>query len=143
MTGFFPIMMFGLPAAALAMYTTARPENKKTVGGVLISAAVTSFVTGVTEPIEFAFMFVAPVLYVVHAVLAALSAFITISLGMRCGFSFSAGFIDYVINWGIASRPVALFLVGLAFGVVYYVLFVLLIRALDIPTPGREPEAAE
>jgi PTS system N-acetylglucosamine-specific IIC component len=143
MTGFFPIMMFGLPGAALAMYTTAKPENKKAVGGVMISAAVTSFVTGVTEPIEFAFMFVAPVLYVAHAVLAALSAFITISLGMRCGFSFSAGFIDYALNFGIASRPVALFLVGVAFGVVYYFLFVLLIKALDIPTPGREPELAE
>jgi PTS system N-acetylglucosamine-specific IIC component len=142
MTGFFPIMMFGLPAAALAMYTTAKPENKKMVAGVMFSAAVTSFVTGVTEPIEFAFIFVAPVLYVVHAILSAISAYVTISLGIRDGFSFSAGFMDYCLNYGIATRPQLLFAIGLLFGVVYYVVFVVLIRALDIPTPGREPELA-
>jgi PTS system N-acetylglucosamine-specific IIC component len=143
MTGFFPIMMFGLPAAAMAMYTTAKPENKKMVGGVLISAAITSFVTGVTEPIEFAFMFVAPVLYVLHAVLAAASAYIAVSLDARSGFSFSAGAIDFVLNYGIARRPGLLLGLGLVFGVIYYVLFVVLIRALDIPTPGREPDVVE
>lgn len=143
MTGFFPIMMFGLPAAALAMYTTARPENRSMVAGVLGSAALTSFVTGVTEPIEFAFMFVAPVLYGVHAVLSAIAAYVTISLGIRDGFSFSAGFVDYALNYGIATKPLLLLAVGLAFGALYYVVFVTLIRALDIPTPGREPELAQ
>jgi N-acetylglucosamine PTS system EIICBA or EIICB component len=143
MTGFFPIMMFGLPAAALAIVTTARPENRKTVASIFVSAAITSFVTGVTEPIEFAFMFVAPVLYVVHAILTALSAYITIALGMRDGFSFSAGLIDYALNFQIATKPVGLLAIGILFGVVYYVLFVILIKALDIPTPGREPDLVD
>jgi PTS system N-acetylglucosamine-specific IIC component len=143
MTGFFPIMMFGLPAAALAMYTTAKPENKKMVAGVFLSAAVTSFVTGVTEPIEFAFMFVAPVLYVVHAFLSAAAAFITVSLGMRLGFSFSAGCIDYALNYGISAKPWLLLVIGPAVGLVYYVLFVVIIKALNIPTPGREPDVVE
>jgi N-acetylglucosamine PTS system EIICBA or EIICB component len=140
MTGFFPIMMFGLPAAALAMYTTAKDENKKAIGGVLFGAALTSLLTGITEPIEFAFMFVAPVLYLVHAALTAVSAYVTIALGMRDGFGFSAGLVDFVINWNIATNPVGLLVVGLAFGVIYYFVFVALIKAMDIPTPGREPE---
>jgi PTS system N-acetylglucosamine-specific IIC component len=143
MTGFFPIMMFGLPAAALAMYTTAKPENKNLVAGMFLSAAVTSFVTGVTEPIEFAFMFVAPVLYVVHAVLSAMSAYITVALGIRSGFSFSAGFIDYALNYNISTKPELLLLIGLGFGVLYYFLFVVIIKAMNIPTPGREPEVVE
>jgi N-acetylglucosamine PTS system EIICBA or EIICB component len=143
MTGFFPIMMFGLPAAALAMYTTAKPENKTAVGGMFLSAAVTSFVTGVTEPIEFAFMFVAPVLYIVHALLATVSAYVTVALGIRSGFSFSAGFIDYALNYKISTHPEWLFLIGLGFGVVYYFLFVVLIKAMNIPTPGREPDVVE
>jgi PTS system N-acetylglucosamine-specific IIC component len=143
MTGFFPIMMFGLPAAALAMYVTAKDKNKKIVGGILLSAALTSFLTGITEPIEFAFMFVAPVLYVVHALLTGLSAFITISLGMRDGFGFSAGLIDYLINFKIATNPIGLVVVGVIFGVVYFFVFYWLIKALNIPTPGREPEAEE
>ena len=143
MTGFFPIMMFGLPAAALAMYTTARSENKKIIGGILLSAALTSIITGVTEPIEFAFMFVAPVLYLLHAVLTGLSAFITISLGIRDGFGFSAGLTDYLINFNIAKNPVLLLVVGAVFAVIYYVSFVFIINALNVPTPGREPEPAE
>src|SRR5205823_5114754 len=118
---FVPIMMFGLPAAALAMYTTARSENKKIIGGILLSAALTSIITGVTEPIEFAFMFVAPVLYLLHAVLTGLSAFITISLGIRDGFGFSAGLTDYLLNFGIAKNPVLLLVVGAVFAVIYYV----------------------
>ena len=141
MTGFFPIMLFGLPGAALAMYMTADPKRRPIVGGILFSAALTSFVTGITEPVEFAFMFVAPVLYVLHAVLTGVSAFITISLGIRDGFTFSAGIIDYIINFGIAKQPLLLLVVGAVFGVIYYVLFSRLIRALNIPTPGREPEA--
>jgi PTS system N-acetylglucosamine-specific IIC component len=140
MTGWFPIMMFGLPAAALAMYSTAKPERRKAVGGIMISAALTSFVTGITEPIEFAFMYVAPALYVVHALLAAASGFITVSLGMRHGFGFSAGLTDYLLNFGIATRPLLLLLIGVIFGVVYYFVFVAFIRARDVPTPGREPE---
>lgn len=140
MTGFFPIMMFGLPAAALAMYMTAKDENKKAIGGVLFSAALTSFLTGITEPIEFAFMFVAPVLYVVHAVLTAISAYVVTLLGIRDGFTFSAGLIDYILNYNIATNPLLLLVVGVVFGVIYYFVFVALINAMDIPTPGREPE---
>lgn len=143
MTGFFPIMMFGLPAAALAMYTTAKEKNKKLIGGVLFSAALTSIVTGITEPVEFAFMFVAPVLYVLHALLTGISAFVTIAFGMRHGFTFSSGLIDYLLNFGIATNPILLLVVGVVFGVVYYFVFVAVIRAMDIPTPGREPEIAE
>ena len=143
MTGFFPIMMFGLPAAALAMYTTAKSKNKKLIGGVLFSAALTSIITGITEPIEFAFMFVAPVLYVLHAVLTGISAFITVGLGMRHGFTFSSGLIDYLLNFGIATKPILLLIVGVIFGVIYYFVFVAVIKARDIPTPGREPEIVE
>lgn len=143
MTGFFPIMMFGLPAAALAMYVTAKEKNKKAIGGVLFSAALTSIITGITEPVEFAFMFVAPVLYVLHALLTGISAFITVGLGMRHGFTFSSGLIDYLLNFGIATKPILLLIVGVIFGVIYYFVFVAVIKAQDIPTPGREPEVAE
>ncbi len=143
MTGFFPIMMFGLPAAALAMYTTARSGNRKIIGGILFSAALTSIVTGITEPIEFAFMFVAPVLYLLHAVLTGISAFVVITLGIRDGFSFSSGLIDYLINFNIATQPILLLVVGAVFAAIYYFAFVAIIRALDVPTPGREPEAVE
>jgi PTS system N-acetylglucosamine-specific IIC component len=143
MTGWFPIMLFGLPAAGLAMYFTARQENKKLVGGVMFSAALTSIVTGITEPIEFAFMFVAPLLYVVHALLAAVSAFVSVSLGIRHGFTFSAGLIDYVLNYGIATIPLLLLVIGVIFGIIYYFVFVAVIRALNIPTPGREPAVVE
>ena len=143
MTGFFPIMMFGLPAAALAMYTTAKSKNKKLIGGVLFSAALTSIITGITEPVEFAFMFVAPLLYLLHALLTGVSAFITIALGMRHGFTFSSGLIDYLLNYGIATNPILLLIVGVIFGVIYYFVFVAVIKARDIPTPGREPEIVE
>jgi PTS system N-acetylglucosamine-specific IIC component len=143
MTGWFPIMMFGLPAAALAMYMAAKPGQKKAAAGVLFSAALTSLITGVTEPIEFAFMFVAPVLYVVHALLAAVSAFLTVSLDIRHGFTFSAGLIDYLLNFGIATQPLLLLPIGLAFAAVYYFVFLALIKARDIPTPGREPDIEE
>lgn len=143
MTGWFPIMMFGLPAAALAMYVTAKEKNKKLIGGVMFSAALTSIITGITEPIEFAFMFVAPLLYALHALLAAISAFVCVSLGIRSGFTFSSGLIDYILNYGISSKPLLLLVVGVVFGVIYYFLFVALIKARDIPTPGREPEIEE
>ncbi|PPS80477.1 PTS transporter subunit EIIC [Streptomyces sp. MH60] len=139
-SGFFPIMMFGLPAAALAMAHTARPERRKAVLGMMISLALTSFVTGVTEPIEFSFMFIAPVLYVIHAVLTAASMAITWGLGVHDGFNFSAGFIDYALNWSLATKPWMIIPIGLVFAVVYYVVFRFAIVKFDLKTPGREPE---
>ncbi|MET7485985.1 PTS transporter subunit EIIC [Streptomyces sp. NPDC005538] len=140
MSGFFPIMMFGLPAAALAMAHTARPERRKAVTGMMISLALTSFVTGVTEPIEFSFMFIAPLLYAIHAVLTALSMAITWSLGVHAGFTFSAGFIDYALNWNLATKPWLIIPIGLVFGAVYYFVFRFAIIKWNLPTPGREPD---
>lgn len=141
MTGFFPIMMFALPAACLAIVHCARPENRKVVGGMMTSLALTAFVTGVTEPIEFTFMFVAPVLYAIHAALTGVSLALTWALGMKDGFGFSAGAIDFVLNLGIATKPWLLALVGLVFGALYYVVFRFAITKFNLPTPGREPEA--
>ena len=107
MSGFFPVMMFGLPAACLAMYRTAPPERRQAVGGMLLSMALTSFLTGVTEPIEFTFMFLAPVLYAVHAVLTGLAMVLMDALGVQLGFGFSAGLFDYVLNFDTATRPLA------------------------------------
>lgn len=140
MTGFFPIMMVGLPAACLAMITTAKKENRKQVAGLLLGAAFTSFLTGITEPIEFLFMFLAPFLYIAHALLSGISLAVTTALGMRCGFGFSAGFIDYVLSFGISENPIGLFLISLVFGVVYYFVFVFFITKFNIPTPGRLDE---
>ncbi|MFG2291375.1 PTS transporter subunit EIIC [Streptomyces sp. NPDC048595] len=140
MTGFFPIMMFALPAACLAITHCARPERRKAVGGMMFSLALTAFVTGVTEPIEFTFMFIAPVLYAIHAVLTGVSMALTWALGMKDGFGFSAGAIDYVLNLGIATKPFMLALVGLCFAVVYYVVFRFAITKFNIPTPGRESD---
>ncbi|MFJ2832134.1 PTS transporter subunit EIIC [Streptomyces sp. NPDC087263] len=140
MSGFFPIMMFGLPAAALAIAHTARPERRKAVLGMMISLALTSFVTGITEPIEFSFMFIAPVLYGIHAVLTALSMAVTWGLGVHDGFTFSAGFIDYALNWNLATKPWLIIPIGLVFGVIYYVVFRFAIIKWNLPTPGREPD---
>ncbi|MFF3863000.1 PTS transporter subunit EIIC [Streptomyces sp. NPDC002209] len=140
MTGFFPIMMFALPAACLAIVHCARPERRKVVGGMMFSLALTSFVTGVTEPIEFTFMFIAPVLYAVHAVLTGVSMALTWSLGMRDGFGFSAGLVDYGLNFGIASNPWGLAGIGLCFAVVYYFVFRFAITKYNLPTPGRESD---
>lgn len=138
MTGFFPIMMFGLPAACLAMYRNARPENKKMVGGVLLSMALTSFLTGVTEPVEFAFMFLAPVLYGIHAVLTGLSLVIMNMLHVRLGFSFSAGLFDYILSMGKGENAWMLLPVGLAYFLVYYFLFNFAIKKFNLMTLGRE-----
>ncbi len=138
MTGFFPVMMFGLPAAALAMYTCAKKENKKAVAGILISIAFTSFLTGITEPLEFMFMFIAPVLYGIHAILTGISMAVTYKLGILHGFGFSGGAIDFVINMNLATKGWLLVPVGLAFGVLYYVLFVFAIKKFNLKTPGRE-----
>ncbi|WP_413753533.1 PTS transporter subunit EIIC [Streptomyces sp. R-74717] len=140
MTGFFPIMMFALPAACLAIVHCARPERRKVVGGMMFSLALTSFVTGVTEPIEFTFMFIAPVLYAIHAVLTGVSMALTWALGMKDGFGFSAGLVDFALNLGIASKPWLLVLVGLCFAVVYYVVFRFAITRFNLPTPGRESD---
>ncbi|MGW5117646.1 PTS transporter subunit EIIC [Streptomyces noursei] len=140
MTGFFPIMMFALPAACLAIVHCARPERRKVVGGMMLSLALTAFVTGVTEPIEFTFMFIAPVLYAIHAVLTGVSMALTWALGMKDGFGFSAGLIDYVLNLGIASNPLGLALVGVCFAALYYVVFRFAITKFNLPTPGRESD---
>ncbi|MFF9211125.1 MULTISPECIES: PTS transporter subunit EIIC [unclassified Streptomyces] len=140
MTGFFPIMMFALPAACLAIVHCARPERRKVVGGMMFSLALTSFVTGVTEPIEFTFMFIAPVLYAIHAVLTGVSMALTWALGMKDGFGFSAGAVDFGLNLGIASNPWGLALVGLCFAAVYYVVFRFAITKWNLPTPGRESD---
>ncbi len=139
-SGFFPIMMFGLPAAALAIAHTARPGRRKAVTGMMVSLALTSFVTGVTEPIEFSFMFIAPLLYVLHALLTAVSLAVTWGLGVHAGFNFSAGLIDYLLNWNLATRPWLIIPIGLVFAVIYYVTFRFAIVKFNLQTPGREPE---
>jgi len=140
MAGFFPVMMFGLPAACLAMYRTARSENRRLVGGVLLSMALTSFLTGVTEPIEFAFMFLAPVLYLVHAVLTGLALVVMSLLHVKLGFGFSAGLFDYVINFNKSTNPLLLLPIGAAYFAVYYGLFRFVIARFDLKTLGRESE---
>jgi PTS system N-acetylglucosamine-specific IIC component len=141
MSGFFPIMMFGLPGAALAMYLAAPKERRPMVGGMLLSVAVTAFLTGVTEPLEFLFMFLAPVLYLIHALLTGLSLFIATALGIHAGFSFSAGAIDYVLMYNLpaASKNVWMLVVmGVVAFAVYFVLFTAVIRMFNLKTPGRE-----
>jgi PTS system N-acetylglucosamine-specific IIC component len=138
MSGFFPVMMFGLPAACLAMYHEALPDRRKAVAGLLVSLALTSFLTGVTEPIEFSFMFVAPLLFGIHAVLTGLSQVIMNALGVRMGFGFSAGLFDYVLNFGLATRPLLLIPVGAGYALAYYGIFRFAIRHWNLPTPGRE-----
>ena len=143
LVGFYPIMMFGLPAAALAMYMAAPKKNRAAVGGMLLSLALTAALTGVTEPIEFMFMFLAPALYGVHAVLTGLSAVVTNMLGITHGFGFSAGLFDFVLNWGLATKPALLIPVGLSFGAVYFVVFYFSIRAFNLKTPGRDENESE
>ncbi|UYY58192.1 N-acetylglucosamine-specific PTS transporter subunit IIBC [Sphingomonas sp. S2-65] len=142
MAGFFPVMMFGLPAACLAMYRSALPERRKAVGGLLFSLALTSMLTGVTEPIEFSFMFLAPALYAVHAVLTGVAMVLMDLLGVKLGFGFSAGLFDYVLNFGKATRPLLLLPVGAVYFALYYGIFSFVIRRFNLQTPGREPEAA-
>lgn len=143
MTGFFPVMMFGLPAACLAMVVTAKPEKRKATAGLMIGMALTSFITGITEPIEFSFMFLSPLLYGVHAILTGLSLFIVNTLGIHSGFAFSAGAIDYVLSFGIAQKPILLLVVGVIYGVIYFVVFYFLIKLLKLKTPGREDDDIE
>ena len=142
MSGFFPIMMFGLPGAALAMYHTAKTKQKKIAAGILLSASFASFLTGVTEPIEFAFMFLAPILYVVHAGLTAISMFVVALLPIRAGFNFSGGFIDLLLSsrTPLALNPWMLAVVGVIFFAIYYFLFRVIIVKMNLKTPGREDE---
>jgi len=142
MSGFFPVMMFGLPAACLAMYHTAKPEKRNAVGGMLFSLALTSFLTGVTEPIEFSFMFLAPALYAVHAVLTGVSMALMNALHIKLGFTFSAGLFDYVLNFGKATNPLWLIPIGAVYAGVYYGLFRFFITRLNLKTPGREDDDA-
>lgn len=147
MTGKFPFMIFGLPAAALAMYKTARPEKKKQVGGLLLSAALTSMITGITEPLEFTFLFVAPVMYAVHCVLAGLSYMIMHILHVTVGMTFSGGAIDLilfgVLQGNSKTNWVWIIPAGLFYGVVYFFVFYFLIRKFNLKTPGREEDDRE
>ncbi|RRZ93767.1 PTS N-acetyl glucosamine transporter subunit IIABC [Erwinia sp. 198] len=141
MSGFFPIMMFGLPGAALAMYMAAPKARRPMVGGMLLSVAVTAFLTGVTEPLEFLFMFLAPMLYLIHAILTGISLYVATALGIHAGFSFSAGAIDYVLMYNLpaaSSNVWVLLVMGAIAFVVYFALFSAVIRMMDLKTPGRE-----
>ena len=143
MAGFFPVMMFGLPAACLAMYHTALPDRRRAVAGLLMSIALTSFLTGVTEPVEFSFMFLAPALYAVHALLTGLAFIIMKALGIRLGFGFSAGLFDYVLNYKFATRPLWLLPIGAVYFGLYYGVFRFAIVRFDLKTPGRESESVD
>lgn len=140
MAGFFPIMMFGLPAACLAMYFAAKREKRKAIAGMLFGIGFTSFLTGITEPVEFTFMFLSPLLYVVHALLTGTALVVAFMLDVRHGFGFSAGAIDYLLNFGIATNPGRLIVIGLVYAAIYFVLFYTLITKLDLKTPGREDD---
>jgi glucose-specific phosphotransferase system IIBC component len=142
-TGKYPFMMFGLPAAAFAIYRCARPESKKLVAGLMLSAALTSFLTGITEPLEFSFLFVAPVLYIVHVFLAGSSFLIMHLLDVKIGMTFSGGFIDYILygllNWD-RSNALMVIPVGIVYAIIYYFLFSIVITKFNLKTPGREDE---
>ncbi|SFD23966.1 N-acetylglucosamine-specific PTS transporter subunit IIBC [Clostridium uliginosum] len=145
LTGFFPVMMFGLPAGALAMYHTAKDKKKKIAYGLLVSVAISSFFTGVTEPLEFAFMFLAPGLYVVHAVLTGISVAVCAMLPVRAGFNFSAGFVDWLLSFKapMALNGLLIIPIGLAFAIIYYVVFRFVITKFNLKTPGREDDDDE
>ena len=137
--GFFPMMMFGLPAAGLAIYLTAKKEQKKVIGSLMLAAGFTSFLTGVTEPLEFSFMFVAPVLYLVHALLSGISIGLVAMFKYTAGFGFSAGLFDYILSLRNpnAIKPLLLLPVGVIVGIIYFALFYFAIKIFDIKTPGR------
>ncbi|MCM2678541.1 PTS glucose transporter subunit IIBC [Echinimonas agarilytica] len=141
MAGGYLFKMWGLPAAAIAIWHSAKPENKALVGGIMISAALTSFLTGITEPIEFSFLFVAPVLYAIHAVLAGLAFPIAIELGMKHGMTFSHGAIDFTLFYHLGANQWLFFIVGPIYALIYYTVFRTVIKAFDLKTPGRDDEA--
>lgn len=140
--GFFPVMMFGIPGAALAMYHSAKTNRKKAVSGIFLAGGITAILTGVTEPVEFVFMFIAPVLYFIHALLTGLSLFIAASMHWTAGFGFSAGLIDYFLSLKNpnANEPLMLLALGAVYFVLYYFIFRFVIKWLDIKTPGRESD---
>lgn len=138
----YPIIMFGLPGAALAMISAAKPENRKKVSGMMLSAALVSFLTGITEPIEFSFIFAAPLLFVFHVLAAFMSGVITSVMNIRLGYTFSASFIDYVLGFKFAGRPLMIWVVGACYFAVYYVVFYSVIKTFDYKTPGREDAEA-
>jgi PTS system glucose-specific IIC component len=141
MAGGYLFKMWGLPAAAIAIWHSARPENRAKVGGIMISAALTSFLTGITEPIEFSFLFVAPLLYALHALLAGVAYFVCIELGIKHGMTFSHGFIDFVVLFNRSTHALWFFVLGPLWALMYYGLFRYVIRRFDLKTPGREVEA--
>lgn len=141
LAGGYLFKMFGLPAAAFAIAHSAKPENRAKIMGIMASAALTSFLTGITEPIEFSFLFIAPVLYGIHAIMAGAAYVLTNALGVVHGHTFSNGFIDFIVQMPRAENVTTLVLLGLGYGVLYYIVFRVVIRALDLKTPGREDEA--
>ena len=143
MAGWYFVMLFGLPAAAYAMYRAADPENRKSTGAVMGSSGFTSFLTGITEPIEFSFLFLAPFLYAVHAVLSGIALVVADAVNMKIGFGFSAGMIDYLLAYGESTNPLLVWPIGAVFGIVYFFLFAWAIRTFDLPTPGREERRVE
>jgi glucose PTS system EIICB or EIICBA component len=142
LAGGYLFKMWGLPAAAIAIWRSARPENRAKVGGIMISAALTSFLTGITEPIEFSFLFVAPLLYGIHAVLAAVAYYVCIELGIKHGMTFSHGMIDFVVLFQQSTHALWFLWLGPIWAVLYYGIFTLMIRQADLKTPGREVEEA-
>ncbi|MDR0484965.1 MAG: N-acetylglucosamine-specific PTS transporter subunit IIBC [Alphaproteobacteria bacterium] len=143
MTGFFPVMMFGLPGAALAMTLLAKSTKRKYIAGIMLSASFTAFLTGITEPLEFSFMFLAFPLYVVHAILTGVSQVIMNMLDVKLGFTFSAGLFDYVLSYGLGRNGWMLIPVGLVYFVLYFVIFYFGIKMFNIKTPGREDESED
>jgi PTS system glucose-specific IIC component len=138
--GAYWFKMFGLPAAAIAMWHTAKPQNRKQVGGIMLSAALTSFLTGITEPIEFAFVFVAPILFLLHAVLAGFADFLFVTLGGRMGFTFSHGFIDFFLFYNLGTRAWLIPAFAPLFAALYYFTFRFVIKRFNLQTPGREEQ---
>lgn len=140
MTGFFPVFMFALPAACLAMYHAAPKDKRAAVAGLFLSLALTTFLTGITEPVEYTFLFLSPLLYSIHALLTGVSMAVCQLLGIKLGFTFSAGLIDYVLSFGLASHPLLMLPVGILWGLIYYFLFRFFIHRFNLTTPGRGEE---
>ncbi len=138
LAGFYPVMMFGLPGACLAMYLSAKKENRKKVAGLLLTISLTSFLTGITEPLEFSFMFIAPLLYFIHAILTGFSLAMTNYMGVLHGFAFSGGFIDFITNSSKATNASSIILIGFFFFLLYFIIFYFTINKLNLKTPGRE-----
>ena len=138
MTGFFPLMMFGLPAVGAAMAMAAKKERRKEIVIMMSTLAGVAFLTGITEPLEFSFLFLSPLLFLLYAVLSGIVAAITIASGALTGFGFSAGFIDLMLNWGISTNPLYIVLIGVVIAPIYYFLFYFLIKKFNLMTPGRE-----